>query len=133
MSSGLKPLLLPRLVEERRKLEQHDHEAEPTSFPSYVYESSSSDLASPPPPTPSTFSRTNHSRLPSSSSSLELAPPPCSDSPISPTDSLHASRPGKSQLPDVEEEPLEREEEEPATPPKHGDRDFDFPDYCLCM
>jgi hypothetical protein len=32
----------------------------------------------------------------------------------------------------VEEEPWEREEEEPATPPKHSDREFGFPDYCLC-
>ena len=132
MSSGLKPLLLPRLVEERRKLEQQDQDAEQVSLYYAAYDSSSPDLASPS-PSPSPFSRASHSRLSGSSSSLELGPPPCSDSPISPTESLHASRPGKSQLPDVEEEPLEKEEEEPAALPRHGDRDFGFPDYCLCM
>ncbi|KAK4154485.1 hypothetical protein C8A00DRAFT_42711 [Chaetomidium leptoderma] len=131
MSSGLKPLLLPRLVEERRKLEQQDTDGEQTSS-CYAYDSSSSDLASPS-PIASTFSRTNHLRLSGSSSSLELTSSPCTDSPASPTQSLHASRPSKSQLPDVLEEPSEREEEEPpATPPKHSDREFGFHDYCLC-
>ncbi|KAK4096610.1 hypothetical protein N658DRAFT_511076 [Parathielavia hyrcaniae] len=136
MSSGLKPLLLPRLVEERRKLEQHEGDGE-LAFLNHIYDSSSSDLTSPS-PIASTFSPTNHSRLSGSSSSLELTSPPsppCIESPASPTQSLHASRPSKAQLPDVQEEPLERElgeEEEPATPPKHVDRDFGFPDYCLC-
>jgi hypothetical protein len=129
MSSGLKPLLLPQLVEERKE-HQQDHDGEQTSL-YYAYDSSSSDLASPSPIT-STFSRTNHSRSSGSSSSLEFTSPPCSDSPSSPTQSLHASRPSKSQLPDVQEEPLEREEEGPATPPKHNDREFGFHDYCLC-
>jgi hypothetical protein len=130
MSSGLKPLLLPRLVEERRKLEHHDNDGEQTSLYS-THDSSSSDLASPS-PIASTFSRTNHSRLSSSSSSLELTSPPCIDSPVSPTQSLHTSRPSKAALPDVEEEPWEKEEEEPATPPKHSHREFGYPDYCLC-
>ncbi|KAK4120453.1 hypothetical protein N657DRAFT_683561 [Parathielavia appendiculata] len=131
MSSGLKPLLLPRLVEERRKLEQHESDGELTSL-NHIYDSSSSDLTSPS-PVASTFSRTNHSRFSGSSSSLELTFHPCTDSPASPTQSLHASRPSKAQLPDVEEEPPEREEEEePATPPKHVDREFGLPNYCLC-
>lgn len=129
MSSGLKPLLLPQLVEERKRHQQHDHDGEQTSL-YYAYDSSSSDLASP--SFTSTFSPTNHSRLSGSSSSLELTSPPGSDSPSSPTQSLHASKPSKSQLPDVQEEPLEREEEGPATPPKHNDREFGFHDYCLC-
>ena len=150
MASGLKPLLLPRLVEERRKLEQQDVDAEQTSslYEYHAFDSApSSDVASPSPLT-SSVSRTNHARLSvsASSSSLELQvappllppPPPCPDSnPASPTESLHATRPGKSLLPDVEEEPLEREEEEPATPPKYNDRgrgrEIDFSDYCLCM
>ncbi|AEO68549.1 uncharacterized protein THITE_2118098 [Thermothielavioides terrestris NRRL 8126] len=132
MSTGLKPLLLPRLVEERKKLESHhdNNEGDAASL-YYIYDSSSSDLASPSPIT-STFSRTNHSRLSGSSSSLELGTPPCTDTPASPAHSLHAIRPGKAQLPDVQEEPLEREEEEPATPPKDNDREFSFHDYCLC-
>lgn len=134
MSPGLKPLLLPRLVEERRKQEQVDHDGpgdQSVLYYPYDSSSSSSDLASPS-PIASTFSRTNHSRLSSSSSSLELTSPPYPDSPASPTQSLHATRPSKSQLPDVQEEPLEREEEEPATPPKRADRDYGFQDYCLC-
>jgi len=130
MSSGLKPLLLPRLVEERRKLEEHDDDAEPASL-YYTHDSSSSDFA-PPSPIASIFSRTNHSRLSGSTSSLELISPPCTDSPASPTQSLHATRPSRPQLPDVEEEPVEREEEEPVTPPKHADREFGLHDYCLC-
>ncbi|KAK3306218.1 uncharacterized protein B0T15DRAFT_398164 [Chaetomium strumarium] len=125
MSSGLKPLLLPQLVEERKKLELHqDSLGESTSL-YYNYNSSSSDLTSPSPIT-STFSRTNHLRSSGSSSSLEFA-----DSPASPAQSLHASRPSKSQLPDVQEE--EREEEEPTTPPRHdNDHELGFQDYCLC-
>ncbi|KAG7284628.1 hypothetical protein NEMBOFW57_009233 [Staphylotrichum longicolle] len=41
MSPGLKPLLLPRLVEERRKLEQHDLDTEQASL-FYAHDSSSS-------------------------------------------------------------------------------------------
>ncbi|AEO58427.1 hypothetical protein MYCTH_2305743 [Thermothelomyces thermophilus ATCC 42464] len=132
MSSGLKPLLLPRLVEEKRKLEeQDDGEREPASLYYYTHDSPSSDLT-PPSPATSTFSRGHHYRLSGSNSSLELISPPCTDTPASPTQSLHATRPSRSQLPDVEEEPLEREEDEPATPPKHSDRDFGFLNYCLC-
>lgn len=130
MSTGLKPLLLPRLVEERRKLEEQDDTGDQTPY-YYTHNSSSSDLAAPSPIT-SVFSPTNHSALSGSTSSLELIPPPCTENPSSPTQSLHATRPSKSQLPDVEEEPLEREEEEPATPPKYVDREFGFHDYCLC-
>ncbi|EAQ90214.1 hypothetical protein CHGG_02149 [Chaetomium globosum CBS 148.51] len=130
MSTGLKPLLLPRLVEERRKLGEQDDTGDQTPY-YYTYNSSSSDLTSPSPIT-STFSPTNHSTLSGSTSSLEHVPPPCTENPSSPTQSLHATRPSKSQLPDVEEEPLEREEEKPATPPKYTDREFGFHDYCLC-
>jgi hypothetical protein len=130
MSPGLKPLLLPRLVEERRKLEQHDHDAEHASLP-YARDSSSSDLASLSPIT-AAFSPSSYSRFSGSSSSLDLASLSCADSPVSPSESIYASRPSKSPLPDVQEEPLEREEEEPCTPPKHNDHDYEFPDYCLC-
>jgi hypothetical protein len=130
MSTGLKPLLLPRLVEERRKLKEQDDTGDQTPY-YYTHNSSSSDLASPSPIT-STFSPTHHSALSGSTSSLELIPPPYTENPSSPTQSLHATRPSKSQLPDVEEEPLEREEGEPATPPKYVDREFGFHDYCLC-
>ncbi|KAL2270646.1 hypothetical protein VTJ83DRAFT_17 [Remersonia thermophila] len=132
MPSGLKPLLLPQLVEERRKKAQMDHETEHT-HPYYLYDSSSSDLTLPSPVT-STFSRTNHPRLPfsGSSSSLELTSPPYPDSPASPTHSLHATRPSKPQLPDVQEDPSERDDEESVTPPRQGTAEFAFPNYCLC-
>lgn len=157
MSLGLKPLLLPRLVEERRKLDD-DLENQLPPPPQaqtqplqhlqslyYAHDSSSSDLASPS-PVASTFSRSNHLRLSGSSSSLELTTSPGTDSPASPTQSLHAARPSKSQLPDVAEEPLERDDEEAygehveedsqggplATPPRRNEREFSFHDYCLC-
>ncbi|KAK4145087.1 uncharacterized protein C8A04DRAFT_36021 [Dichotomopilus funicola] len=159
MSLGLKPLLLPRLVEERRKLNDDvedqlppppppQAQAQPLQHPQspyYAHDSSSSDLASPS-PVASTFSRSNHLRLSGSSSSLELITPPGTESPTSPTQSLHVARPSKSQLPDVAEEPLERDDEEAyrdhveedtrrgplATPPRRNEREFSFHDYCLC-
>ncbi|KAL2133762.1 hypothetical protein VTI74DRAFT_1744 [Chaetomium olivicolor] len=134
MSSGLKPLLLPRLVEERRKQElQQDSDGDQASL-YYTSASSSSDLASPcfPSPITSSFSRANNSRLSVSSSSLELTTPPSCDAPVSPTQSLHPARPNKLPLPDVEEEPHEKEEEGPSTPPKDSACDVGFFDYCLC-
>ncbi|KAL1838371.1 hypothetical protein VTJ49DRAFT_2712 [Mycothermus thermophilus] len=120
------------LVEERRKQELVDHDTEHT-HPYYLHDSSSSDLTSPSPVT-STFSRTNHPRLPlsGSSSSLELTSPPYPDSPVSPTHSLHATRPSKPQLPDVQEDPSERDDDEPVTPPRQDTGDFAFHGYCLC-
>ncbi|KAK7421501.1 hypothetical protein QQX98_002200 [Neonectria punicea] len=126
MSPKLKPLLLPQLIEERRKWEVQ--QVSPDCDLSYVYyttNSSSSDVASPVTPT---FSAKGHFRISSSASSLDL-PPQLQESPVSPTQTIH-SKAAKRLLPDVEEEPLEPEHDE--------DDDYESePDHfglysCLC-
>ncbi|KAK3385671.1 hypothetical protein B0H63DRAFT_186394 [Podospora didyma] len=136
MSPGLKPLILPQLVEERKKqqeLQQQaiaDSEATSASF-YYNHNSSASDLASLSPVTP-TFSRTAHSRYSGSSTSLDMAASSSSDSPASPSQPVHASKTNsKTQLPDVQEDPLEREEEDITLVPEHIDHQFGLYD-CLC-
>lgn len=130
MSPKLKPLILPQLVEERRKLEEL--QGNPDADLNYVYfadNTSSSDIASP--VTPTFSQRGGHLRYSSSTSSLELMPPSssCSDSPASPTQGAHANnKSGKRPLPDVQEDPLEREEEEVTEVPSH----YGLYD-CLCM
>ncbi|KAF4988988.1 hypothetical protein FGRMN_9424 [Fusarium graminum] len=104
MSPQLKPLLLPQLVEERRKWEVQ--QVSPETDLSYVYyttNSSSSDVASPVTPTFSPGKA--HFRMSSSTSSLDL-PPQLNDNPVSPTQSVQTKVPMRS-LPDVQEEPLE--------------------------
>lgn len=149
MSPKLKPLLLPKIVESRNlSKESQDHAALTQSvcdgdlaqvYSSATTNSSSSDIASPLTPT---FSA-RHMRYSSSTSSLEL-PSHFADSPTSPIQPtqqtkpppqplqyLHqlpqsAVKPAKRSLPDVEEEPFERAEEDDA-PTSH------FGLYsCLC-
>ncbi|RGP65716.1 hypothetical protein FLONG3_9109 [Fusarium longipes] len=133
MSPTLKPLLLPQIVQDRRKWEVQ--QVSPETDLSYVYyttNSSSSDVASP--ITPTFSPAKGHFRMSSSTSSLDL-PPQLNESPISPTQSVHAKPPMRS-LPDVQEEPLEPEY-------NHDDQDTNrnslalsdqFSLYdCLCM
>ncbi len=130
MSPKLKPLLLPQLVEERRKLEvqQNGSDGELT----YVFladsASSSSDIGSP--VTPTFSSRSGHLRYSSSSSSIDLMAPSssCSETPASPTQLAHSAKSSKRPLPDVQEDPLEREEEEETTLIPHPEELYD----CLC-
>ncbi|CVK90669.1 uncharacterized protein FPRN_07262 [Fusarium proliferatum] len=106
MSPRLKPLLLPQLVEERRKWEVQ--QVSPETDLSYIYyttNSSSSDITSP--ITPTFSPGKGHFRMSSSTSSLDL-PPQLNDTPVSPTQSIHTKPPMRS-LPDVQEEPLEPE------------------------
>ncbi|KAI8272789.1 hypothetical protein K4K56_002263 [Colletotrichum sp. SAR 10_98] len=128
MSPRLKPLLLPQLVEERRKFEeQHPDLAEAEMDHQYVYyttNSSSSDVASPVTPT---FSTRGHLRYSSSASSIDLPPTCCNDSPASPTSTSH-SKSSKRPLPDVQEEPVERDELDESTILAEQ---FDLYD-CLC-
>lgn len=123
MSPKLKPLLLPQLVEERRKRESaSDTEMDLSS--NYLYSQSSSNSV-PSPVTP-TFSSRGHLRYPSSASSIESSyHSTLADSPSSPT---FVPKPGKRSLPDVQEEP-------------HNERDQDFDMFkdveddlydCLC-
>ncbi|KAL2263359.1 hypothetical protein VTK26DRAFT_7080 [Humicola hyalothermophila] len=124
MSPKLKPLLLPQLVEAKRKLEGQNGS-------DYACNSSSSDLASPS-PIASTFSRTTvHSRFSASSSSLELPTPPCFDSPASPPQSVHVGGNSISLLPDVQEEPPEKEDGSVTAVVDDGYPDFGLYD-CLC-
>lgn len=107
MSPNLKPLLLPQLVEERKKLEVHHHTCSEDEL-TYTYHttnSSSSDIATPLTPT---FSHKGHYRTSSSTSSVDLTYLQTLESPASPgQQSKHASA---RQLPDVQEEPIERED-----------------------
>lgn len=104
----------------------------PDVDPSHVYSAdntSSSDIASP--VTPTFSQRSGHMRYSSSSSSLELMPPAplCTDNPVSPTQLAYTSKSVKTQLPDVQEDPAEREEEEHTLVRS----EIGALDYCLCM
>ncbi|PHH84212.1 hypothetical protein CDD83_2306 [Cordyceps sp. RAO-2017] len=129
MSPKLKPLLLPQLVEERRKIDSQAPQPGPDAadLSSHVYcttNSSSSDVASPVTPT---FSPRALQRFSSSSSSLELPPPPLppppppappQDGPTSPTAQYLSAKSEKRQLPDVQEDPMERWEEDACPSPE---------------
>ncbi|KAH7407679.1 hypothetical protein BKA64DRAFT_427855 [Cadophora sp. MPI-SDFR-AT-0126] len=108
MSPKLKPLLLPQLVEERRKREStSDAEIDLASSSFYTQNSSASDIPSPVTPT---FSTRGHMPYPSSASSVESSfHNSTTDSPSSPT--FIGTRASKRSLPDVQEEPQEREED----------------------
>ena len=110
MSPMLKPLLLPQLVEERRKresMEQMSDSEMDLSSSFHTQNLSASDIPSPITPT---FSNRGHLRYPSSASSTESTyHSSVSDSPSSP--SFVGSKTGKRSLPDVQEEPHERDED----------------------
>lgn len=130
MSPRLKPLLLPQLVQERKKTDVHAVETEgDRQYVYYTHNSSSSDVGSPVTPT---FSTRGHQRYSSSTSSIDV-PPLCADSPVSPlpptSAPLSAPPSHKSalrQLPDVQEDPMEREYEETIASDQ-----FDLY-HCLC-
>jgi hypothetical protein len=124
-SSNLKPLLLPQLVEERKKLEVHHHTCseEELAYAYHTTNSSSSDIATPLTPT---FSSRGHYRTSSSTSSIDLAYLQCLESPASPVPSQAPKQTGARPLPDVKEEPFERED-------VLGDFNDSFGLYsCLC-
>ncbi|CAL3967509.1 hypothetical protein PZA11_003793 [Diplocarpon coronariae] len=101
MPPQLKPLLLPQLVEERRKRESmSDSDMDLLSASFYTQNSSASEIPSP--VTPTFSSRGGHLRYPSSASSVDSLP-------ASPT--FIGTKPSKRSLPDVQEEPQEREED----------------------
>lgn len=89
----------------------HDAADHSSIYYTHNSSSSSSDIASPLPITP-TFSRPSHSRYSGSTSSLENIMPSnasTSECPISPLQQTHPNKANKTQLPDVQEEPLERD------------------------
>jgi hypothetical protein len=93
-------------VEERRKRESMMESEMDLSSIYYTHNSSATDLS---PSTP-TFSARGHFRYSSSASSIEVSPKtPAMDSPSSP--SFLVLKSPKRPLPDVQEEPHEREED----------------------
>ncbi|KAL8403934.1 hypothetical protein RB594_008985 [Gaeumannomyces avenae] len=149
MSSRLKPLFLPQLVE-RRKVQQQRQEELEQAYIYVVDNNSSSDIASP--VTPTFSQRGGHVRYSSSTSSLDLAQSsPClSDSVSSPASSTTSHAPSASPvtpgapvsktpkrlLPDVQEDPLERDDVDDTVLPLYespdGSEILDNGSYCLC-
>lgn len=105
MSPDLRPLVLPQLVEERKRLESQQQADLESAQIYYTTNSSSSDVGSPVTPT---FSARGHLRYSSSVSSLELST--LADSPSSPSQPAYSVKSCQRQLPDVEEEPGERDD-----------------------
>lgn len=103
------------------EVETHSNLEDDFPYASYTNNSSSSDIVSPVTPT---FSAKGHFRGSSSTSSLDLAYVQLQDIPSSPTQQL-SKQSSKRQLPDVEEEPLEREEDTSTF-----SKSYDL--YCLC-
>ncbi|KFY87566.1 hypothetical protein V500_06890 [Pseudogymnoascus sp. VKM F-4518 (FW-2643)] len=104
----LKPLLLPQLVEERRKRETLVDEELNVSQSSDIHEPSAPDCPSSP-STP-TLAKRSHVRYSSSVSSIDNSMhSPLSEIPSSPT--FAAMKTSKRSLPDVQEDPLERDED----------------------
>ena len=104
----LKPLLLPQLVEERRKRETVLDDELNVSQSSDIQESIASDCSSP--LTPTLSKRSSHVRYSSSVSSIDASiHSPLTDIPSSPT--FTAMKTSKRSLPDVQEDPLERDED----------------------
>lgn len=113
MSPGLKPLLLPQLVEERKRRESLSDSTELDLSSSYLTQNSSAtDVSAPVTPTFSLSPR-GHARYSSSTSSLDLSSmhptTGVADSgPSSPT-FIGTTKSSKRSLPDLQEEPQELE------------------------
>lgn len=109
----LKPLLLPQLVEERRKRETLVDEELNVSQSSDIHEPSVSSASDCPPsssPSTPTLSKRGHVRYGSSVSSIDNSiHSPLTEIPSSPT--FAAMKTSKRSLPDVQEDPLERDED----------------------
>ncbi|KFY28558.1 hypothetical protein V493_02870, partial [Pseudogymnoascus sp. VKM F-4281 (FW-2241)] len=110
----LKPLLLPQLVEERRKRETLVDEELNVSQSSDIHEPSASasapDCPSSSPSTPTLSPKRGHVRYGSSVSSIDNSMhSPLTEIPSSPT--FTAMKTSKRSLPDVQEDPLERDED----------------------
>lgn len=126
MSPKLKPLLLPQLVEERRQRESILDTEMDLSSSSFYSQTSTTSSEVPSPVTP-TFSRQGHMRYSSSTSSIESTfHAALTDSPSSPT--FVGSKSSKRSLPDVQEEPQERDEDFDMFDDEADDDLYD----CLC-
>ncbi|KAI5860342.1 hypothetical protein GGS23DRAFT_233584 [Durotheca rogersii] len=126
MSPKLRPLQLPLLVEARRRKELEEAAQAETDmdvpYNFYTTDPYSSDTTSPVTPT---FSARGHLRYSSSMSSFDLAAVPGTECPLSPSQTTQSS--GKRVLPDVEEEPIEYDDD--------SDSEYDNASelyHCLC-
>lgn len=110
MSPRLKPLLLPQLVEERRRRESLSDSTELDLSSSYLTQNSSAtDVSAPVTPTFSLSPR-GHVRYSSSTSSLDLSMHTgvADSGPSSPV-FIGTTKSSKRSLPDLQEEPQEQE------------------------
>ena len=111
----LKPLLLPQLVEERRKRESSDNLTINNDLERAIstYPVGGSPPSSPATPSSPTFSMRGHLRYSSSTSSLDasLQLPPV-EPPASPTLTIIKLKASKRSLPDVLEEPHDEHDEQ---------------------
>ncbi|KLU86894.1 hypothetical protein MAPG_05901 [Magnaporthiopsis poae ATCC 64411] len=145
MSPRLRPLFLPQLVERRKQQQQQRQDEFGQPYIYVVDNTSSSDIVSP--VTPTFSQRGGHVRYSSSTSSLDLAQsvPSLSDASSSPASSTVSpanasgaalNKTPKRPLPDVQEEPLEREDVEDTILPLYDSPDgseiMDSGSYCLC-
>jgi hypothetical protein len=128
MPVALRPLKLPQMVEEQKARESLEMERSlsqsATSF--HTHTSSSTDMSAPSTPV---FSIRGHGRLPSSTSSVDVTSQPApTSSPSSPTlpSLTETIKSPKRSLPDVEEEPQEKDEDYQMLDAPH-----DFP-TCQC-
>lgn len=114
MSKMLKPLLLPQLVEERRKRESLQDLTISNDLETAIsgYSNHSSIPSSPTSPNSPTFSMHGHLRYSSSTSSLDASLQlPTTEALVSPTVAIVRVKASKRSLPDVQEEPHDDQEE----------------------
>lgn len=134
MSPQIRDLLLPQLAQDRKSGAMDEGvslEACDLSYVYYTTNSSSSDVASP--LTPTFSNRGVPLRYSSSTSSLELPQITPQEGPASPVaQHATASKSSIRQLPDVQEEPLEREEELEEEEESDDDLSDNLGMYCLC-
>ncbi|KAH0527125.1 hypothetical protein TsFJ059_002156 [Trichoderma semiorbis] len=134
MSPQIRDLLLPQLAQDRKSGAMDEGvslEACDLSYVYYTTNSSSSDVASP--LTPTFSNRGVPLRYSSSTSSLELPQITPQEGPASPVaQHATASKSSIRQLPDVQEEPLEREEELEEEEDSDDDLSDNLGMYCLC-
>ena len=112
MPTKLKPFLLPKLVEARRSEESKDIDMDSPDLSNSHHTPNSTASELPSPVTP-TFSLRAHARHDSPASSFDLAFQTVGKgaSPPSSIEVLESYQTGLRSLPDVKEEPLERDED----------------------
>lgn len=126
MSPRLRPLRLPALVAERKKLEDSLSDADSETIHDFDMDMCSNVVS---PVTP-TFMR-GHLRYASSTSSFEIATPASSEPPSSPAQVT--GKRGSYILPDVQEEPYEHHRDSFDDLDALENGEFEDLYSCLCM